>query len=155
MRLTSDFSHWVVKCERLLDTEAEIQLLNERIAPAVDHVHARIGTPQAPQVASPLQPTVQGAAERHYLWWEAIWGAREAASISGRDSTLTATIEYGPLELDAASGEYGGYTPATLDGEAAVAGLTHDETLRIARQALDERFARWHGEDAPLRRYGW
>ena len=51
--------------------------------------------------------------------------------------------------------EYGGYTPATLDGKQAVAGLTHDETLRIARQALDERFARWHGEDAPLRRYGW
>ena len=154
LRLTSDFSHWVVKCERLLDTAAEVELLHERIAPAVDHVHARIGTPQAPQVASPLQPTVRAAAERHYAWWEAVWSAREAASISSRDSTVSATIEYGPLERDE-GGEYVGYTPATWDGTEAVAGVGLDATLLIARDALDERFAHWHGAGGSVRRYGW
>ena len=51
LRLTSDFSHWVVKCERLLDSAEERRLLTSTIAPAVDHVHARIGTAQSPQVA--------------------------------------------------------------------------------------------------------
>jgi len=51
LRLTSDFSHWVVKCERLLDSAEELRLLTSTIAPAVDHVHARIGTAQSPQVA--------------------------------------------------------------------------------------------------------
>jgi len=35
------------------------------------------------------------AAERFYLWWEEVWAAREAGSISSRDATLSATVEYG------------------------------------------------------------
>ena len=41
----------MVKCERLLDSAEERRLLTSTIAPAVDHVHARIGTAQSPQVA--------------------------------------------------------------------------------------------------------
>ena len=152
LRLTSDFSHWVVKCERLLDAPEEVTLLEEIIAPAVDHIHARIGTPQAPQVADVESSSVRAAAERHYAWWEAIWTAREKASISGRDATLTATIEYGPVELSDA-GEYCGYTPVDVDLRP-VAGVPHEETLLRARDGVEERFRAWHGE-RPWRRGWW
>lgn len=82
--------------ERLLDTQAESDLLRSIVAPAVDHIHARIGTPQAPQVAAPSPgATTEPAAERFYSWWADVWAAREARSVSSRDATLTATVEYG------------------------------------------------------------
>ena len=156
LRLTSDFSHWVVKCERLLDTPEERDLLDEIIAPAVDHVHARIGTPQAPQVADPSHVTVRSAAQRHYDWWESVWSARERMSISGRDATLSATLEYGPVEF-AGPGheEYAGYTPVGLKAEP-VSGLSHEALLLTSRAALDDRFAAWHGgPKAAQRQGGW
>ena len=152
LRLTSDFSHWVVKCERLLDTEEESALLDEVIAPAVDHVHARIGTPQAPQVADVASCTVRAAAERHYAWWETVWATREARSISGRSAVATATLEYGPVEVSGR--EYVGYTPVTLQLEP-VAGAPLEETLEAARGALRARFESWHGEGAAGRRFAW
>ena len=88
LRLTADFSHWVVKSERLLDTPAEVELLREVIAPAVDHIHARIGTPQAPQVSDIGAMHCAGAAERHYSFWEDVWAARESASLSARDGEV-------------------------------------------------------------------
>jgi hypothetical protein len=152
VRLTSDFSHWVVKCERMLDTAEECELLGSAIAPAVDHIHARIGTPQAPQVTLPGHQATAVASERHYEWWRSVWSAREAGSISGRDRMLTATIEYGPAEWDS-TGEYVGYTPISLQGEP-LGGVAHDELLRVARDTLDVHFERWRGESA-RRRGGW
>ena len=51
-------------------------------------------------------------AERFYEWWEIVWDARERSSVSARDTRLSATVEYGPLELF--GGEYRGYTPVDL-----------------------------------------
>ena len=146
LRLTSDFSHWVVKCERLLDSDEERALLASAIAPAVDHLHARIGTAQAPQVADVEHASVAKAAERFYGWWETVWDAREARSLSGRDNVLTATIEYGPIEIDGA-GEYCGYTPVDLQ-LTPVTGVGLEATLENARSRLDERFERWHSDAA-------
>ena len=151
LRLTSDFSHWVVKCERLLDSNAEHALLRSALAPAVDHLHARIGMPQSPQVADVEHSSVARSAERFYSWWEAVWTAREARSVSGRDAVLTATIEYGPVEISDAGGtEYCGYTPVDLALEP-VAKVELETTLDRARQRLEERFERWHA-DSPQRR---
>jgi len=50
LRLTSDFSHWVILSERLLDTEYERSLIDNQMAHAMVHIHARVGTPQMPQV---------------------------------------------------------------------------------------------------------
>ena len=47
----------VVKCERLLDSPEETALLAAEIAPAVDHLHARIGTAQSSQVAHHIAHT--------------------------------------------------------------------------------------------------
>ena len=150
LRLTSDFSHWVVKCERLFDSPTERALLEDVLAPAVDHVHARIGTAQAPQAGDPADPCVAGAAERHYEWWRSVWSAREAAAFSGRDAVLTATLEYGPPELDGT--EYVGYTPVDKAGGPS-SGLAHEDLLLRCRDALDSSFETWHGDSQ--RMGGW
>ena len=142
LRLTSDFSHWVVKCERLLDTAEEDEFLSGKIAPAVDHIHARIGTPQAPQVGDVSDPAVRAAAERHYRWWATVWQTRSDASISSRDATPTATLEYGPPELDGA-GQCVGYAPM----RAPHAG--HEDVLRSGAAALREAFDEWHARPPP------
>ena len=67
-------------------------------------------------MASPDEAAVGSYAERHYEWWQSVWSAREATSISGRDSVQTATLEYGPIEVSAECGTYVGYTPAVLGG---------------------------------------
>ena len=152
LRLTTVFSHWEVKCERLLDTWEEQSLLESAIAPSVDHIHARIGTRQAPQVGHPADRAVAPSAARHYDWWRTCWSAREAASFSSRDAVLTATIEYGPVEMDASSKEYLGYTPVDRDGEPAWR-LDHEELLRASRDALDAQFQEWHSDSQ--RMAGW
>ena len=152
LRLTSDFSHWVVKCERLLDTPEEQALLTSVLAPACDHIHARVGTPQAPQVSSVRAPSVRHAADRHYAWWSTIWDAREASSLSGRDGHLSATIEYGPVEVREDDGAYVGYTPVGAD-LTPVAGVALETTLVEARDALDRRFEEWHGQRLSLNKW--
>ena len=152
LRLTSDFSHWVVKCERLLDTPQETALLHGVLAGAVDHLHARIGTPQAPQVARVTDAAVQHAAERHYAWWAAVWDAREAATLSGRDATLSATVEYGPVEVRDEDGAYVGYTPVGRDLEP-IAGVDFESVLLEARGELGRRFEEWHGQRLSLHKW--
>jgi hypothetical protein len=147
LRLTSDFSHWVLKTERMLDTDAEASLLRRVIAPAVDHLHARIGTPQAPQVACVSPDARTGAsAERFYAWWEDVWDAQLACSPNSR---MTATIEYGPPELDPVTGRVlpGSYTPLDLRGQP-VGGAALDETIGAAAGALRRRFDGWHARTA-------
>lgn len=148
LRLTCDFSHWAVKHERLLDEPTEAELLRERIAPAVDHIHARLGTAQAPQLADPDDPKHRRAAERFYAFWEQCWSAQaEAAREAGAaEPVLTATMEYGPAEWSGAD-EYAGYTPVDLSGRP-VARRELDATLTVARDALRRRFERWQASEA-------
>lgn len=150
LRLTSDFSHWVVKSERLLDTPKESKMLRDEVAPFVDHLHARIGTPQHPQVANIASPHCAAAAERFYSFWEDVWSAKLAAAAAGPggrshpnldEEVVTATVEYGPIEYDA-HGNYAGYMPITADG-LPCSGFTHDETLARAATALRARFGDW------------
>ena len=142
LRLTSDLSHWVVKTERLLDTREEAALLRETIAPAVDHIHARLGAPQLPQLADPADPSHAHAAHRFYAFWAECWSAREAAALSSRGAVATATVEYGPAERDE-RGDYAGYTPVDMQGWP-VAGCGLDETLAVASAELRNRFDTWH-----------
>lgn len=142
LRLVSDLSHWVVKTERLLDAPEEARLLRERIAPAVDHIHARLGAPQLPQLADPADPSHAHAALRFHSFWAECWSAREAAALSERGAVATATVEYGPAEHDE-RGCYVGYTPVDRDGSP-VAGCGLHETLAVASADLRQRFESWH-----------
>ena len=89
IRLTADFSHWCVVCERLIDTEMDVL---EAIAANIHHVHARIGYDQGPQVPHPAAPEYTEALAAHQRWWEVIWNSQRQ-----RGYTLTTmTPEFGP-----------------------------------------------------------
>lgn len=53
LRLTCDFSHWVVVMERQLDEEWDVV---REVARHAHHIHARVGYAQGPQVPHPAAP---------------------------------------------------------------------------------------------------
>ena len=85
LRLTADPSHWHVVHERFLDmnTRDERVLMNT-VAGRVDHVHARIGNEERPQLAAPFDD--DAAADWHVAFWRKCWAA----------GARTACVEYGP-----------------------------------------------------------
>jgi sugar phosphate isomerase/epimerase len=89
LKLTCDFSHWCVVCERLIDTEPEILKL---CAARAHHVHARVGYDQGPQVPHPAAPLYGEALAAHERWWTQIW---ESQLRRGCKAT-TMTPEFGP-----------------------------------------------------------
>lgn len=89
LRFTSDISHWLVTCERLLDDPADdLSPFVER----VDHIQARVGYDQGPQVPHPGAPEYAEALAFHQRHWESIWSSQERR---GLEST-TLTPEFGP-----------------------------------------------------------
>jgi sugar phosphate isomerase/epimerase len=73
MKLTCDFSHWCVVCERLLDSEWSIL---EQCAQRAMHVHCRVGYAQHAQVTDPRAPEFAAALAAHERWWQLIWQAQ-------------------------------------------------------------------------------
>lgn len=88
LRLTCDFSHWCVVCERLPDDESVLALAISRAR----HVHARVGYAQGPQVPDPRAPEYEAELLAHEAWWRRI--ARAAAERG--QALLTVTPEFGP-----------------------------------------------------------
>ena len=89
IKLTCDFSHWCVVCERLIDTELSII---EKVARHAHHTHARVGYDQGPQVPHPAAPEYQPALSAHQTWWELIWHSQ----LQRGYTTSTMTPEFGP-----------------------------------------------------------
>jgi hypothetical protein len=88
LRFTSDISHWVVTCERLLDDPADdLGAFVER----VDHIQARVGYDQGPQVPHPGAPEYARELAFHQSHWEAVWRAQQARGFT----TSTLTPEFG------------------------------------------------------------
>lgn len=87
--LTVDFSHWCVVCERLMDTELDVI---QRIADNVQHIHARVGYEQGPQVPDPRAAEYEYALRAHQSWWEIIW----ASQLKRGFVLTTMTPEFGP-----------------------------------------------------------
>jgi hypothetical protein len=89
LKITCDFSHWCVVCERLIDTEPDIIAL---CAERAHHIHARVGYDQGAQVPHPAAPEHRAALEAHERWWAQIWRSQfeRGASFS------TMTPEFGP-----------------------------------------------------------
>ncbi|MEM7387798.1 MAG: sugar phosphate isomerase/epimerase [Verrucomicrobiota bacterium] len=88
MRLTVDFSHWCVVCER-----AELgQDVLEAVAERARHIHARIGHEQGPQVHDPEDRRYADTRQVHLDWWTFLRGRA-----AGRGASLfTVTPEFGP-----------------------------------------------------------
>ncbi len=89
INLTVDFSHWCVVCERLMDTEIDVI---HSIADNVQHVHARIGYEQGPQVPDPRAEEYKYTLDAHQRWWEIIWHSQ----LKRKLNITTMTPEFGP-----------------------------------------------------------
>ena len=89
LRITSDFSHWVCVCERLLPDMGETIAIAARHC---HHVHARVGFAEGPQVPDPSAPEYAPQLAAHEAWWEQIWQSQKQRGFTR--STLTP--EFGP-----------------------------------------------------------
>lgn len=88
LRLTLDISHWCNVHESLLqDQPGHVSLALDR----TDHIHARVGHREGPQVTDPRAPEWEREVEAHFDWWDQVV---EQKIREGR--RLTVTTEFGP-----------------------------------------------------------
>lgn len=90
IRLTADLSHFCVVSESMLQEQSESLRI---IFAHVQHIHARIGHPQGPQVNDPFAPEWQEQLSTHLSWWQQMVQLNNALNKPG----LTITPEFGPL----------------------------------------------------------
>ena len=90
LRLTLDISHWCNVHESLLaDQEETISLALGR----TDHIHARIGHAEGPQVNDPRAPEWKDAVNAHFSWWDKIVEQKK-----NEGKQLTMLTEFGPVD---------------------------------------------------------
>lgn len=88
LRLTLDISHWCNVHESLLEDQAEtVAMALER----VEHLHARIGHQEGPQVNDPRAPEWESAVKAHLAWWDKVLERKMKAG-----ETMTILTEFGP-----------------------------------------------------------
>ncbi len=88
LRLTADFSHWCTVSESLLENQ---QHFVDSAISRTDHIHARVGHEEGPQVSDPRAPEWKYAVDAHLAWWDKIVEIKKAA-----EESLTITPEFGP-----------------------------------------------------------
>lgn len=88
LRVTFDVSHWCNVHESLLQDQQEtIDMTLSR----VDHIHARIGHPEGPQVNDPRAPEWDNTVNAHFAWWDKV-----AERKKQNGERLTILTEFGP-----------------------------------------------------------
>ncbi|MDQ3536533.1 MAG: sugar phosphate isomerase/epimerase [Bacteroidota bacterium] len=94
IRLTLDISHWCCVHESLLGDQQETisMVLNK-----TNHIHARIGHPEGPQVNDPRAPEWKDAVNAHLSWWDQVVNRKKQEG-----QLMTMLTEFGPV----------GYLPA-------------------------------------------
>ncbi|KAJ5261366.1 hypothetical protein N7478_011961 [Penicillium angulare] len=94
LRITADFSHWMVGCERILDIGEEDRAMMKVIIPHVYHIHARMGTTQASQCPEPLNPVF----DEERLCFERLWTqVLQSRFEENPDTRIIFVPEYGPF----------------------------------------------------------
>lgn len=88
LRITFDVSHWCNVSETLLQDQ---QVTLDLTLPRVDHIHARIGHPEGPQVNDPRAPEWAAAVKAHVDWWDRIVALKRK-----QGEILTVLTEFGP-----------------------------------------------------------
>lgn len=89
LRITLDASHWVCVAESYLDDQSEA--MKFAISRA-DHIHARVGYPEGPQVPDPRVDAWQEALQKHLNWWDEIVALKRE-----HNSDLSISPEFGPF----------------------------------------------------------
>ena len=88
LRITLDISHWCAVAETLLhDQPAAIEAAVEH----TDHIHARVGHTQGPQVIDPRAPEYAAALQFHLRCWDTIVDLKRKKG----DAVFTITPEFG------------------------------------------------------------
>ncbi len=90
LKLTLDISHWMVVHESLLENQdSELKEVLQRS----QHIHARVGHAEGPQVNDPEAPEWKKAVDRHLDIWEKVirqkWQTQDV---------FTITTEFGPAD---------------------------------------------------------
>ena len=88
LRVTFDVSHWCNVHESLLENQQDTVDMTLR---RVDHIHARIGHPEGPQVNDPRAPEWEHAVKAHIAWWDKVVEFKKQ-----KGDTLTVLTEFGP-----------------------------------------------------------
>lgn len=88
LRLTLDVSHWCNVHESLLQDQAEAMT---QTLERTDHIHARIGHPEGPQVNDPRAPEWDTAVNAHFAWWDQIVARKKSEG-----KPITFLTEFGP-----------------------------------------------------------
>jgi sugar phosphate isomerase/epimerase len=90
LRLTLDVSHWCNVHESLLQDQADTLALT---ISRTDHIHARVGHAEGPQVNDPRAPEWKYAMDAHLAWWDKIVENKK------RDGKrMTILTEFGPVD---------------------------------------------------------
>jgi sugar phosphate isomerase/epimerase len=90
LRLGLDLSHWCNVAESWLDDQQEaLDLALSR----ADHIHARIGFPEGPQIPDPRAPEWKEALDKHTGWWSKVIDQRHKEGWK----EFTITSEFGPF----------------------------------------------------------
>ncbi len=88
LRITFDVSHWCNVHESLLEDQSEtVDMTLQR----VDHIHARIGHAEGPQVNDPRAPEWEHAVNAHLAWWDKVVAIKKQ-----QGDVLTILTEFGP-----------------------------------------------------------
>jgi sugar phosphate isomerase/epimerase len=88
LRITFDVSHWCNVHESLLEDQQEtVDMTLQR----VDHIHARIGHAEGPQVNDPRAPEWDHAVKAHFTWWDKVVEIKKQ-----KGEILTVLTEFGP-----------------------------------------------------------
>lgn len=88
LRFTLDISHWCNVHESLL---ADQQETIDLVLPRVNHIHARIGHQEGPQVNDPRAPEWQPAVDAHFAWWDKVIEMKKQ-----KGEVMTMLTEFGP-----------------------------------------------------------
>ena len=82
-------SHWVCVAESYLEDQTEaLKLTIQR----TEHIHARIGYTEGPQVPDPRIPGWERALDIHLGWWDQVYQQKK-----NEKQVLTITPEFGPF----------------------------------------------------------
>lgn len=89
LQLIADFSHFCVVSESDLSDQ---QGLLVELFPKIQHIHARVGFEQSPQVNNPFAPEWTKHLDQYLTWWKGIIQLKQQFN----HSELSITPEFGP-----------------------------------------------------------
>jgi hypothetical protein len=90
LKLIADLSHFCVVSESDLSDQQD---LLTRIYPNIQHIHARVGFEQSPQVNHPFAPEWKKHLDQYTTWWKEIIALQSQKGAAH----LTITPEFGPF----------------------------------------------------------